>query len=445
MKRTASANGNLWAHIERFWFQRVSAAGFGMMRVAYGLAALCVFVAQWGNVTRYYSDVGLMPHSALSYFLRPDFRFSLLDWVPVSGVMWLYLLLLATLVLVTLGIWTRAALAVSTLLLFSFHEYNPVLLDGGDTTLRLIAFLLLISPCDRTFTLGNLRLRLKNVVRKGADQPASDRTMAIWPYRLLLWQLICIYLSSTWEKISGTTWNDGSAVAIVMHHTDFSRLPSHVADLLTPLSPLLTYATLVAQSSWLLLLVLPVLTWFTPIPKRLNGSVKRTVMFAGFLMHLGITLSMDVGMFSYVMFAAYLGLLLDEDFHATRDLLNRSDSRIVVLFDGTCGLCRRSVVILKVLDWLHRLEFADFTDEHVRKEHAPDIKPAALEKAMHIKLTDGSFKKGFRAFRALCWNLPPLWVLAPFLYIPGMTAIGDWVYDNVASRRMRCGDGACRI
>jgi hypothetical protein len=38
-----------------------------------------------------------------------------------------------------------------------------------------------------------------------------------------------------------------------------------------------------------------------------------------------------------------------------------------------------------------------------------------------------------------------LWLLAPFLYIPGMTVIGDWVYENVASRRMRCGDGACRI
>ncbi len=436
----------LWERIERFWFRPVSASGFGMMRVAYGLTAFMVFALQWNNVPRYYSDHGMMPHAAMDFFLRPDYRFTILGWIMnPADVSWLYLLLLASLILVTLGIWTRAGLIVSTVLLYSFHEYNPVLLDGGDTLLRLIGLILLLSPCDRTFTLGTLRRRLRSVVQHGEDQAPSERTMAIWPYRLLLWQMICIYISSTWEKLSGTTWPSGSAVAIVLHHTGFSRIPPSIADALTPFSPLLTYSVLVAQVSWILLLILPVLTWYTPLPKRLNGSVKRTVIAAGFLMHLGITLTMDVGLFSFVIFTAYLGLLLDDDFRAIRNFFNWSDAGIVVLFDGTCGLCRRSVVILKVLDWLHRLQFADFTDERVRKEHAPDIRPAALEKAMHIKLTDGSFQKGFRAFRALCWNLPPLWVLAPLLYIPGMTVIGDWVYDNVASRRMRCGDGACRI
>jgi hypothetical protein len=214
----------------------------------------------------------------------------------------LYLLLLASLILVIVGLWTRAGLIVSTVLLYSFHEYNPVLLDGGDTLLRLIALILLVSPCDRTFTLSTLRRRLRSVVQHGKDQAPSERTMAIWPYRLLLWQMICIYISSTWEKLSGTTWPGGSAVAIVLHHTGFSRIPPSIADALTPFSPLLTYSVLVAQISWILLLILPVLTWYTPLPKRWNGSVKRTVIAAGFLMHLGITITMDVGLFSFVIF-----------------------------------------------------------------------------------------------------------------------------------------------
>ncbi len=442
---TARAIGSPWKRIERFWFRPVSAAGFGAMRMSYGAAAFIVFALQWHNVTRYYADTGLMPHGALSYFLRAEYRFSILDWVTVPAVWWLYLLLLTSLLFVIAGVWTRVALLVSTVLLFSFHEYNPVLLDGGDTTLRLIAFILLISPCDRSFTLTNMLRRMRRVVRHASDQPASERTMPIWPYRLLLWQFICIYLSSAWEKLSGTTWLDGSAAAIVLHHPHFSRVPPAVADLLAHLSPFVTYFVLVAQLSWILLLLLPLLERFVPLPAGMSGTVKRAVLLGGVLMHLGITLFMDVGMFSYVVFAGYVGLLLDEDFRAMREFFNRKTYSIVVLFDGSCGLCRRSVTVLKSLDWLHRLTFADFTDERARLEYAPTITPAELEKAIHVRFSPTTFLKGFAGFRALCPHLPALWVLVPLLWIPGIHIPGEWVYQNIAARRMRCSDGVCRI
>ncbi len=445
MSTSATRNG-FAQRLERFWFRPVSAAGFGMMRVAFGIVACAELALQWKNVARYYSDSGLMPHSAVSMLLRPDFRFSLLDWVQSpSDVSWLYVLLLCSLLLVAAGLWTRAALAISTVLLYSFHEYNPVMLDGGDTVLRLLALILLVSPCDKAFTLPNALRRLRRVVQTGSDQPAHERTMPIWPYRLLLWQMSWIYISSVLEKISGSTWMGGSATAIAMHHGMFSRLPLWLADGLTSLSPTITYFVLLAQAAWVFLLLLPALPGRLRLSARIYGSIKRAILVAGVLMHGGIMLTMDVGLFSLVMFTAYLGLLVDDDFRAIRALLNRKHTQLVVLFDGSCGLCRRSVTMVRMFDWLHRVHVVDFHDASVRKRWAPDTPLASLERAMHVRLPSGTFDTGFRGFRTLATQLPLLWPLVPLLFLPGMAVPGERMYNAVASRRMRCSNGVCRL
>lgn len=121
---------------------------------------------------------------------------------------------------------------------------------------------------------------------------------------------------------------------------------------------------------------------------------------------------------------------------AVRSALNHFvKGNIVVLFDGRCGFCKRSVQVLRSLDWLHRLEYVNFYDTSLRERIAPDIPLAKLQQAMHIKLPSGRFFMGFDAFRELSWHLPLLWVVAPLLYIPGMKAIGDAVYGMVARHR----------
>jgi predicted DCC family thiol-disulfide oxidoreductase YuxK len=138
--------------------------------------------------------------------------------------------------------------------------------------------------------------------------------------------------------------------------------------------------------------------------------------------------------------------LTDDDFRAIRtatdDFFGR---RTIILFDGSCGLCRRSMAVLKSFDFLHRLTFVNFHDAALRTTHAPKIPMSELDAALHIKRADGSFAKGFYAFRSLCWQLPPLWILAPFLYIPGISWIGEVVYSWVAGRREKCTSSHCTL
>ncbi len=432
-------------HSSGFWFQPISAAGFGLMRVFFGSIGFVTFALQWTNVTKFYTDRGLLPHDMIDAVTRNAWRFSLLDYVSPSVVWMLYLLLLFAFLMTAIGLRTKVFLPIAVLLLFSFHEYGLITLDGGDTLMRLIGFLLVLSPCHRAMTLTNLKKRMELVKRTGKDQPPEERQMPIWPYRLLLWQIIIMYIASSVEKFLGNTWRvEGSAVAITLHHGSFSRLPTWIADVLAPTSPFVGWFVLLSQSAWILLLIVPLFVWAELLPRSTTNALKRALLLCGVLVHGMIFILMDVGTFSLTVFASYAGLLLSEDFKAIRERLNRLFTEpLAVLYDGRCGLCRRSVVVLKSFDWLHRLQFVNFREAALKKKFAPTIDEKALDEAIHVRLADKEFSKGFFAFRDLSWHLPPLWILMPILYIPGVPSIGEKVYAFIAKNRTRCTDDRC--
>lgn len=422
---------------ESFWFRPISSAGFGLMRIGFGVVTFVTYCFQWSSIQWYFGPEGILPHTMISPLLRNTWRFSLLDTASSEMVSLLFLLFLLSLIFVSIGLFTRLALIVSVVLLYSFHEYGSITLDGGDTLLRLIGFIVLISPCDRSFSIDNLLRRFHLATTTGKVQPATHRTMPIWSYRLFLWQMILLYGSSFIEKIHGNLWRDGSAVAIVLHHGIFSRLPLGIADSVTFLSPILSYFTLLTQAGWLLLLPLGLLSLTGKIVGTKGFDTwKRTLLLCGILIHGGILLLMNVGTFSLTVFTAYCGVLTDNDFLAIRKVFNRGrKTPLTVLYDGRCGFCTKTVIILQSFDWLHRLAFANFHDRDVRKKYAPKIELSALKKAMHVRLIDRSHVSGFYAFRALCKDLPPLWILWPFLYLPLVPAVGEKAYTWVAGHR----------
>jgi predicted DCC family thiol-disulfide oxidoreductase YuxK len=123
--------------------------------------------------------------------------------------------------------------------------------------------------------------------------------------------------------------------------------------------------------------------------------------------------------------------------------------KAVVLFDGECPLCRRSVAILKRLDWLNRLAYqsARETDRLPRSEVALD--PQRLIEEMHVVTPDRQKAyAGYRAFRWIAWRLPLTWFVAPLLYLPGVPWLGNQVYRWVAKNRFHlvpCDEGGCKV
>jgi predicted DCC family thiol-disulfide oxidoreductase YuxK len=127
-----------------------------------------------------------------------------------------------------------------------------------------------------------------------------------------------------------------------------------------------------------------------------------------------------------------------------------SSRRAQVIYDGDCAFCRKSVQLLQQLDWFKQLAYVNF-----RAADEPVLQGSRLAGAlplteeMHLLTPDGrQVYHGFGAFRWLAWRLPLFWPLAPFLYLPGIPALGQWLYLWIARNRFRivpCHGGVCTI
>ncbi len=437
--------------IDRFFFRRDSATGFGLMRIAWAGTVLGSMLAQSDHITQYYSEIGMLPRAMLPLALRSDFFVSLMPWIShPEAVLALYVALLLSCLLTMIGAWPRLTTLASVVLLFSFHERNPFVLTGGDTVLRAIGFILLIAPGIEAVSLVRLRAQWRHWKSKHTLLPPV--TMPAWPRILLLWQLIVIYAMSGWDKLHGELWRSGSAVAVALHHPHFSRLPWSIANWFVPASPVISWAVIAFELAWLLVLIPQPIA--ARLPWRTAGTLKRLLLLGGVVMHLGILLLMQVGSFPTAMFTLYLGLLTADDFSAVRRRWNKPRGQdekatlrhsVVVLHDGQCGLCRRTMFVFLLLDTFDRLVPIDFHNRRLRRKVAPDLRLQDLNRALHIKDRTGRTQRGFDAFRFLAGQLPLLFPAVPFLSLPGVARIGRHVYARIAANRERCKHIDCKI
>lgn len=432
------------APIEQFFFRRVSARGFSLMRISWAFFVGSFLLMQWNDVVYYYSNAGVFPDELEWVFARNTWRFTVLEWVELpSGVFSLYLILLICMFCMMIGLWPRLMTIISVLLLYSFHERNPMVLGGGDTLLRNVGFILMIAPGIGGFSVT--RLQQQWVHWKQERTLLPPLTMPIWPWRMLLWQLIVLYTTSLWYKLLGTMWLNGTAVEATFHHPVFARFSMRFMNLLIPVAGIGDYLALFWQGAWMLLLIPRRLTAL--LPKKIPRiPLRRLLIVGGIFFHGGILLLMDAGIFTFVLYTAYFGLLLDDDFAWLKKFFRRhAGEKITVLFDGYCGLCLRSIFTLQLLDWLGWLRYADFRDARQRAKEAPDVAIASLDKAMHIRLEDGSYLTGFDAFRHLAKSLPPLWPALLFLWLPGVAPVGRRIYAKIADNREKCAHEGCAL
>ena len=109
---------------------------------------------------------------------------------------------------------------------------------------------------------------------------------------------------------------------------------------------------------------------------------------------------------------------------------------LIVVYDGRCGLCGRTMIWLRRMDVRRRLRFADFTTEWTELQRAaPSLDRDRCAEAMHLIDRRGRITTGFDAFRRLARAVPPLWPLLPLLHLPGIAPIGRRVYAYVAAHR----------
>jgi hypothetical protein len=107
------------------------------------------------------------------------------------------------------------------------------------------------------------------------------------------------------------------------------------------------------------------------------------------------------------------------------------------------------VAVLQWLDWRRKLCCLDARNPENVPPLDPPLVPERLLEEMHLVTPDGRRAyHGFGAFRWMAWRLPLLWGVAPFLYVPGVPTLGQWLYLKIAKNRFQlvpCRDGVCTL
>ncbi|HEV3146155.1 MAG TPA: DUF393 domain-containing protein [Gemmataceae bacterium] len=134
---------------------------------------------------------------------------------------------------------------------------------------------------------------------------------------------------------------------------------------------------------------------------------------------------------------------------ATKRPARDAKQKAILLYDGDCALCRKSVGILQRLDWLRQIQYQNCRETEKLPASVVPLAPEQLLEQMHLLTPDRQHVyRGFRAFRWLAWRMPLLWAFVPLLYIPGVPKVGQRIYLWVARNRFRlvpCEHGACKV
>jgi predicted DCC family thiol-disulfide oxidoreductase YuxK len=91
-----------------------------------------------------------------------------------------------------------------------------------------------------------------------------------------------------------------------------------------------------------------------------------------------------------------------------------------VFYDPHCKLCRRTAGTLAIFDWTNSLTF---------------VANPVPERFFSVIADNGRAGVGYEAYKLIAARLPLLWLLRPFMGLPGIQQLGTLIYARVAASR----------
>lgn len=226
----------------------------------------------------------------------------------------LYAAYAAAAVLFLLGWRTALVTPVLLLLVWTFQERNPYLINGGDNLLRIVLFYLMFAQLDA-------RLRFLRT-RSGAGTPRSSSAQVVrtvlhnGALAACVLQLCVLYLSSALFKVQGRMWQEGTAVYYITRVAEYNAWPelSALIGQSVVLVTVGTYAAVFVQMAF---------------PFALFNRYTRHLVFLLLVgMHLSIGLLMGLPVFSLTMLAVDLLLFTDDEWRRGAARLQAARTRL---------------------------------------------------------------------------------------------------------------------
>ena len=248
-------------------------------RIALG-ALVCFDLATRGlYLTEFYTDAGLLARE----FAPFDPASSPTSLHTISGSLgWvglLHALGLAAAVCLTIGWQTSIAKIVAYATILSLFWRNPGAMNGGDYLVMVQLFWCLFLPVGARWSV--------DARREGRHGPGREVSVAT---AALLFQVALLYLFSTFHKMAGAGWVDGTAAWYAVNHEVWQRPLGGLLAGYPGLMKFFTWSVLVYEFVGPILLFSPV--WTGPI---------RVLTLLGFVaLQLGLGFSMQLWLFPWI-------------------------------------------------------------------------------------------------------------------------------------------------
>ena len=245
------------------------------------------------DLEAHYSNMGVLPLQVLHQYLwNPQF----FSFHALSGLWQFQLLLFALAALAAacllLGYKTKTATVVSWLLLLSLQNRNPLIAQGGDDLLRMLLFWGMFLPWGRYYSYDALHAPEGNL-KLGGTSYFSAATAAY------IIQVGLVYFSTALLKNSPEWHTEGTALYYALS-LDQILMPG--GRLIYPYPELLRVLTLFTYYTELLLPFLLLVPFYNHFFR-----IVVVVVLTGF--HIGISLTLFVGLFYLINLASVAGLL----------------------------------------------------------------------------------------------------------------------------------------
>tara|TARA_Y100000589_G_scaffold329471_1_gene376129 strand:+ start:1621 stop:3375 length:1755 start_codon:yes stop_codon:yes gene_type:complete len=379
-------------------------------RIGLAILLLCDLLNRSFDLIAHYTDSGVLPRDVYIQKFQPAWHWSVhLMGGNEAAILFLFGLHALLAIALLVGLKTRLTHFFCWFLLISLHSRNPIILQGGDVLLRVLFFWGLFLPLGARWSVDSAMAPTKS-----SGFSANLATMA------LLLQVSMVYLFTVLLK-NDPAWWQGQAVYLALAIDQFTTPLGNWLLQQKSLLPLLTYSTITWEFIGAVIVFSP---WRTA---RL-----RMIAILGFgLMHLGLGMCMELGLFPWISLCSWLVFLPGLFWDQLADWLRRGEwQKIEIFYDGDCGFCQKSVLILA--------EFLGFERHQIKPAQidATAFETMQFVNSWVVRDENGSIYTEFAAGLVLSKSW---WILDPLTYIlrfPPIFLMGNWAYRLVANRRV---------
>ncbi len=294
------------------WFTRDLHATWGLAvsRIVLGLFTVLTVIEGWADRTFFWGsgsawtqpfrDETIWSAPWWGYFSAGDSASVFTAKFAVLGIFGLMLLF---------GLFSRVSTIAVFFMSTSLIALGPTSTDTEDIIFRILMFWMCFADTSQRLSLDRVIARKRGkLVDIGGLRPVRNGLLPMWArvplsnmaVCLIGGQLIIVYVMAGVAKLRGALWRDGTAIYYPFHAEYLSPWPelSHLLGGIPPMVYFMSWMSVVIQ------ILFPILL--------LQRHTRLFIVFSMVMLHIGIAVTLGLGLFSLAMCGADLVFVRDE-------------------------------------------------------------------------------------------------------------------------------------